>query len=143
MNEQAHEFLNSARVLHWQWLRLKAKHDELESCLLPAAIRYDKDKVQTSPDDPMSKIIAEITELEHEMSAVQRKKYIQIKRIDNAINSLESDEERTALVMRYINRVTVPDIANAMGYSRQRIYQLMDQGGAQISKRLDKLESHN
>ena len=63
MNKQAYEFLNSARVLHWQWLRLKAKHDELQSCLLPAAIRYDKDKVQTSPEDAMSKIMAEIDAL--------------------------------------------------------------------------------
>ena len=63
MNKQAYDFLNSARVLHWQWLRLKAKHDELESCLLPAAIRYDKDKVQTSPDDTMSKIMAKAIDM--------------------------------------------------------------------------------
>ena len=139
MNKQAYEFLNSARVLHWQWLRLKAKHDELESCLLPAAIRYDKDKVQTSPEDPMSKVVAEINELEQEMARVQRRKSIQIEKIYGAINSLESDKERTALTMRYINRTPVPDIADAMGYSQQRIYQLMNQGGTHISKRLEKL----
>ena len=66
MNRQAYEFLNSVRVLHLQWLRLKAKHDALESCLLPGAIRYDKDKVQTSPDDTMSKVISEIADLEKE-----------------------------------------------------------------------------
>ena len=134
MNRQAYEFLNSARVLHWQWLRLKAKHDELESCLLPAAIRYDKDKVQTSPEDAMSKVVAEITELEKEMNRVQLLKSQQIVKIDNAINSLASDEERTALTMRYINRVPVADIAEAMGYSEQRIYQFMNRGGAQIIK---------
>ena len=81
MNKQAYEFLNSARVLHWHWLRLKAKHDELETCLLPAAIRYDKDKVQSSPDDQMSKICAEIHELELEMAKVQRKKFVQVEKI--------------------------------------------------------------
>ena len=135
MNKQSYEFLNSARVLHWQWLRLKAKHDELESCLLPAAIRYDKDKVQSSPDDQMSKICAEIHELELEMAKVQRKKFIQIEKIEKAVNAL-ADEERTALTMRYINRVSVSAIAEAMGYSEQRIYQFMDKGGAQIAKRL-------
>lgn len=134
MNRQAYEFLNSARVLHWQWLRLKAKHDELESCLLPAAIRYDKDKVQTSPEDAMSKVVAEITELEKEMNRVQLLKSQQIVKIDNAINSLASDEERTALTMRYINRIPVSEIAEAMGYSEPRIYQFMNRGGAQIIK---------
>lgn len=136
MNRQAYVFLNSARVLHWEWLRLKAKHDELESCLLPAAIRYDKDKVQTSPEDAMSKIVAEVTELEKEMNRVQQRKAKQIAKIDKAINTLTSDEERTALTMRYINRIPVTDIADAMGYSIKRIYQFMDRGGAQIAKGL-------
>jgi DNA-directed RNA polymerase specialized sigma subunit len=136
MNRQAYIFLNSARVLHWEWLRLKAKHDELESCLLPAAIRYDKDKVQSSPEDPMSKIVAEVMELEKEMKRVQLNKSRQIAKIDKAISQLESDEERTALTMRYINRKAVKEIAEEMGYSEARIYQFMDMGGAQIAKRL-------
>ena len=136
MNRQAYDFLNSARVLHWNWLRLKAKHDELESCLLPAAIRYDKDKIQASPEDAMSKIAAEVIDLEKQMAILQRRKAEQVERIDKALKALESDEERTALTMRYINRVPVPDIAKEMGYSTQRIYQFMDKGGAQIAKRL-------
>ena len=136
MNKQAYEFFNSVRVLHWRWLRLKAKHDELESCLLPAAIRYDKDKVQTSPEDAMSKIVAEISELESKMNAVLLAKAERIDEITGAIHKLESDEERTALTMRYINRVSVSNIAKAMGYSTQRVYQFMDQGGAQIARML-------
>ena len=105
MNRQAYIFLNSARVLHWEWLRLKAKHDELESCLLPAAIRYDKDKVQSSPEDPMSKVVAEVMELEKEMKLIQLKKSQRIAEIDKQISYLASDEQRTALTMRYINRI--------------------------------------
>ena len=136
MNRQAYIFLNSVRVLHLEWLRLKAKHDELESCLLPTAIRYDKDKVQTSPSDPMSKIVSEVMELENEMKRVQYNKSRQIAKIDKAISSLESAEERTALSMRYINRVPVAKIAKDMGYSEKRVYQFMDSGGAQIAKGL-------
>lgn len=137
MNRTAYGFLNSARVLHFEWLRLKAKHDELESCLLPAAIRYDKDKVQTSPSDQMSEIVSRVIELEKEMQELQYNKSVQISKIDKAISQLESVEERTALSMRYINRVSVSDIAEAMGYSEKRIYQFMDRGGAEIAKRLE------
>lgn len=132
MNKQAYEFLNSARVLHWRWLRLKAKRDELETCLLPAAIRYDKDKVQTSPDDQMSKIVAEINALETEMAEVQLLKTQQIEKIELAVNSLESDEERTALTMRYINRRPIAEIADDMGYSEPTIYRFMRQGGTNL-----------
>lgn len=134
MNRQAYTFLNSARVLHWEWLRLKAKHDELESCLLPAAIRYDKDKVQTSPEDPMGKILSEVLELEKEMKKLQLNKSKQIEKIDKEISKLVSDEQRTALTMRYINRIPVSDIAEAMGYAEPTIYKLMDQGGEVIAK---------
>lgn len=132
MNKEAYNFLNSARVLHWQWLRLKAKHDELESCLLPAAIRYDKDKVMTSPEDQMSKIVAEVNELEKEMNELQVKRSKQIKRIDKALSRLESEEERTAITMRYLNRTAVRDIADSMGYSEPTIYKLMRNGGDKI-----------
>ena len=134
MNKQAYQFLNSARILHWEWLRLKAKHDELETCLLPAAIRYDKDKVQISPEDSMSKIISEINELELEMARIQKKKSQQIEKIYKEISRLSSDEQRTALTMRYINRISVTDIAEAMGYAEPTIYKLMNQGGEIIAK---------
>ena len=134
MNKQAYQFLNSARILHWEWLRLKAKHDELETCLLPAAIRYDKDKVQISPEDSMSKIISEINDLEVEMAKIQKRKSEQIEKIYKEINRLASDEQRTALTMRYINRISVTDIAEAMGYAEPTIYKLMNQGGEIIAK---------
>lgn len=134
MNRQAYEYLNSVRVLHWEWLRLKAKHDELETCLLPAAIRYDKDKVQTSPEDAISKIVAELNLLERRMAEVQYQKAKRIEEIDRQISYLASDEQRTALTMRYINRIPVTEIAEAMGYAEPTIYKLMNQGGEIISK---------
>lgn len=132
MNKQAYDFLNSARVLHWRWLRLKAKHDELESCLLPAGIRYDKDRVQTSPEDTISKIVAEISELEKKMNAVQIAKRERIEEIDKALHELPSEEARTALTMRFINRIPVTEIAFQMGYAEPTIYKFMNQGAEHI-----------
>ena len=141
MNKQAYDFLNSARVLHLQWLRLKAKHDALEGCLLPAAIRYDRDKVQTSPDDTMSKIVAEINDLEVRMRIVQMAKARRIDEIDQAINAIDSEEQRTALAMRYIDRISVPKIAEDMGYAEPTIYKFMNQGGEQIAKSIRNIKT--
>lgn len=132
MNRQAYEFLNSVRVLQWRWLRLEARHDELISCLQPAAIRYDKDKVQTSPDDNMSKIIAEVMELEEEMDIIQKRRVQRIKEIIKVLNSIPSDEQRTALTMRFIGRKSVEVIADKMGYAIPTIYKFMNQGAEWI-----------
>lgn len=134
MNKEAYKFLNSARVLHWRWLRLKSKRDELQLGLLPQGIRYDKDRVQTSPEDPMSKICAEIGTLEKKMNELQSAKLEQIEKIDAELSKLESEEQRTALSMRYINRTPVSKIAEAMGYAESTIYKFMNQGGDEIAK---------
>lgn len=134
MQRQAYEYLNSVRVLHWQWLKLKSKHDELESCLLPSGIRYDRDRVQTSPDDTVSRIVAEIAELEKSMRIIQRDKTRKIEDIYNTLEGLPCDEWRTALVMRFINRKPVSDIAAEMGYAESTIYKFMDKGAEYIVK---------
>lgn len=134
MNRQAYEFLNSARVLSWQWERLRVKHDELMSCLQPAAIRYDKDKVQTSPDDAMSKLMAEIIEIENEMDQIQKYRVFRIKEIIKALNSIPSEEQRTALTMKFIGRKPVSTIAKKMGYAEPTIYKFMNQGADWIAK---------
>lgn len=140
MNKEAYKFLNSARVLHWRWLRLKSKRDELQLGLLPQGIRYDKDRVQNSPEDPMSKICAEINALEKKMNELQSAKLEQIEKIDAELSKLESQEQRTALSMRYINRTPVSKIAEAMGYAESTIYKFMNQGGDEIAKSIRKIK---
>ena len=132
MKKEAYEFLNSARVMHWQYLRMKAKHDELQSCLLPSGICYDKDKVMTSPDDAVSKICAEIADLEKMMARLQIAKAKRIVAIEKCISALESEEERTALTLRFINRKPVSEIAIEMGFSDPSIYRFMNEGSKHL-----------
>ena len=134
MNREVYAFMNGARVLHLRWLKLRAKRDELEFCLLPGAIRYDVDKVQSSPADGTNQIVIEILELERQMAEIQQRKYIQIEKIDAAISELDSDEERTALTMRFINRAPVTEIAAAMGYAEPTIYKFINRGADKIQK---------
>ncbi|MBQ1297235.1 MAG: DUF1492 domain-containing protein [Clostridiales bacterium] len=82
----------------------------------------------------MSKVVAEVMELEKEMKLIQLKKSQRIAEIDKQISYLASDEQRTALTMRYINRIPVTEIAEAMGYAEPTIYKLMNQGGEIIAK---------
>lgn len=132
MKKEAYEFLNSVRVMHWHYLRMKAKHDELQSCLLPSGIRYDKDKVMTTPDDSVSRICAQIADLERMMSGILIAKAKRINAIEKSISALESEEERTALTLRFINRKPVSEIAIEMGFSEPSVYRFMNEGSKHL-----------
>lgn len=128
MNKQAYTFLNSSRVLQWQWLRLKARHDELKSCLLPAGIRYDKEKIQVMPEDKFTEVMALVLDLEKRMNELQLKRVEQINKINDALLKIPYDESRTVLTMRFISRTSVAEIAKEMGYAESSIYKFMNQG---------------
>ena len=51
---------------------LKRMISNAEAGLLPSGIRYDKDKVQTSPQDTMSKVIAKAVDMQRKRKSSQR-----------------------------------------------------------------------
>ncbi len=137
MNKQAYTFLNSSRVLQWQWLRLKARHDELKSCLLPAGIRYDKEKIQVMPEDKFTEVMALVLDLEKRMNELQLKRVEQINKINDALLKIPYDEARTALTMRFISRTSVAEIAKEMGYAEPSIYKFLNQGADWIVQNIE------
>ena len=98
---------------------------ELRAMLLPSAIRYDKDRVQTSPVDIMPERIAEIAELSNQQDAHIRRLQSDIQQADELINSLEVAEYRELLRYRYLSGGLKPmtwmKIAEAMGYSEDHV----------------------
>lgn len=105
-----------------------------------SAIRYDKDKVQVSPDgDRMTDIVAKIIELNEEL-------YDQIdklqKRLDEAQIFLEQlrEEHTKVLVYYYFNNLSWEHIADKMGYNEKYIYELRDRALNELTEVLTKSE---
>lgn len=140
MNKQAYNYLNSLRWIDLKLLRLNARKKELESCLLPAAIRYDKDKVQTSPEDPMSKICAEISEIDNEIYCISVCKADKIRELSNTIHNLERPEERTVLTLYFIEHIKIKEIAKRMNYTENGIYGIRRKACNNIVKYLPKVK---
>ena len=138
MKDKYNHFMKVRRI-EYKIQRLKYRRTALESCLLPPAIRYDKDKVQSSPEDTLSKVVAEIVEIENDMNRLQIQKAKRIEAIDDAINGLDSDEERTALMLRFVSRVPVKAIADTMGYAEPTVYKFLNQGGDHILKSISNI----
>ena len=109
---------------------INSKKQELEALRYKAsgagAIRYDKDRVQTSPQDYMSMIIADAIELERQIdeeeAAVERirgEAYAIIRRMDKP-------EHRAIIEWYYMNGLSMIAAADRMKLSERAAYYLKE-----------------
>ena len=61
---ETYDFLMQIRRKEIIIRRKETQRDELRACLLPGAIRYDRDRVQSTPTDKMADVIARVDELD-------------------------------------------------------------------------------
>ena len=121
---EAYDFLNSVRRTEIAILKLQLQHDELQSCLLPRAITYDGDKVQTTPEDKMSEIAGQVLDMEKEIAQLKRRKAKLIIEINAAIAKLENDVEQMILLGFYVGRLPAARVAELVHYSVRGVYKV-------------------
>ena len=121
---EAYDFLNSTRRTEAEIQKLTIRHDELQTCLLPGAIRYDGDRVQTSPDDKMSEIAAEVVDLERQIQELKIRKAEQVRQIEDAIRMLNDDAEQLVLMGFYVGRMPAVRVADLLHYTQRGAYKV-------------------
>lgn len=131
---ETYNYLLRVREQEWTIWRLTLQHDELQSCLLPAAIRYDKDVVQTSPEDKLSAIASAVIELEGRIQQLQHQKARLLMEINAAIDKLPDDKESAVLTAYYIKRMTMESVAEKIGHSVQHAYRIRKRGVVHLSE---------
>ena len=99
---------------------IKDKEDELRDIGLIQGVRYDRDNVQSSPSDPMSRVADVIGEIEEE-----KERYIRLKHeLINEIHGLEDHVYEQILVERFIQKRSVKQIRIRKDYSSSTAYRL-------------------
>lgn len=132
--KETYEFLLSPRRLADEIWRKDIRRQELRACLLPAAITYDKDRVQVTPEDHMAETMAEVADLDAEIEILQRRRARQIRLISKALDQLEDGREKAILEAYYIGRKPMNEIAEHMSYSLQHTYRLKRDGVENMRK---------
>lgn len=115
-------FLTSVRKIEAEIQKLTIRHDELQTCLLPGAIRYDGDRVQTSPDDKMSEIAAEVVDLERQIQELRLHKSRKVREIEDAVRMLGNDDEQMVLMGYYVGRLPMARVAELIHQSPRSAY---------------------
>lgn len=127
MTDSVYALLYEPRRIDQQIGRINAKIRSLRDSLALSGVRYDIDRVQSSPSDRMSAVTAEIDALEHRRDALVDARMKAVEQIEEAVNSLSDETERTVLYMQYIGKERMDEIAEKMHCSRRSAYRLRAQ----------------
>lgn len=131
---EVYEFLNAVRTTDLYIIRLQAQKRALEACLMPSGIRYDKDKVMSSPEDQLSKICADISVLDNKIALALIARAKKIIDIQKGIDKLTEEDNKAVLTLCYIERAKIDDIAGMLGYSADWVYKKRRKGIEELMK---------
>ena len=129
-----YKYLKLPRQLEWEIRRLTYEHDELQASLLPSAIRYDKDAVQTSPEDALPNVASRVLELEKRIRDLNNRKLNIMLTITTAIDRMTDKREATVLTAYYIRRIPMEKVAEQIKRSREHTYRLRQSGIRHLSE---------
>lgn len=119
------KFLNGIRSERLEVIRLKEERDTLYYSLMPSGIRYDLDKVQTSPQDKMPAVAGRLYEIQEIIDRRIDKLSADVALAHKVIDDMPTPEYRELLLLRYLTGGRHPlswlTISDKMGYSPDHI----------------------
>lgn len=127
ISEDLYEILARPRQLKFKICAISAKISNLEDCLLPGAIRYDKDKVESSPSDRMPEVMAEIGDLSDKQRRLSQELLQANELIQKMCDERLTDElEKTVILMRFVGCQTFEEIGTALAYDKSGAWRIYD-----------------
>ena len=138
------EFLNKIRKIDLLIDCKLEQVNELRSLLCGGAIRYDKDKFQSSVDpDSLTDTIAKIIELEEKINEDIDRLVDTKTKAREMIEMLENDREKVILYKRYFDGKSFEEIAVECAYSWRQVHRIHGKALVNLEKIKDVIECHN
>lgn len=129
-------YLMQIRRLESRIRRKELRCEELRTCLDAKAIRYDVDRVQTSPVDKVSRLLSTVKDLEDEIRSLRIEKAGLVTEISDTIELLDNDSESLVLMAFYVRQLPMTDVAREASYSVQHAYRLRKQGLIHLAEKM-------
>lgn len=119
------KFLNGIRDAREEINTLKQKRDELYYSLMPSGIRYDTDRVQTSPEDRMPVVTGDIYEIQQQLNQMIESLAHDINLAMKLVNRMKVSKHRQLILLRYFGldreSTTWEKVADNMGYTPEYV----------------------
>ena len=130
--KDAYNHLMQVRFINKRIWLATVERDELQSCLLPSAIRYDKDPVQTSPSDKMGEIAAAVLQMDRRIRELQVEKARTFIGTRQEIDLLDDEDQREILKAFFLARQPMARIAEKQNRSLSGVYEIRRQGSRKL-----------
>lgn len=100
--------------------------EKLESCLQGHAIRYDKDRVQTSPKDAVAEVMCNLEALLKKQTKLQIELTAAVADVANLIGQLKNNKQALVMHCRYTSGMSWPKIAARVQCSERHVFRIHD-----------------
>ncbi len=134
------EYLSQVYYTRQNIDRLCERRDRLRSDMMGLSSPSLGDRVQTSPDDGMSRDMAKLDAVERSLIKQILKEQSLIDKIGKKIDRLTNPRHRAVLALRYLNCLPWPDIAERLDYTERRVYQLHGEALAEFKKHFSEFQ---
>ena len=115
------EYLNQIQSLEWSIYLNQEAIERVRSRLDIKGISYDKDKVQSSPEDMMPDMIAGLITLEEKNERKRDELVYMLDIISRQIDGMDDVLDKKILYKRYVKGMSLLSIAKEMSYSYDHI----------------------
>jgi len=132
-------FLYAVRDEQKEIAELQERIADLRASLLPSAIRYDKDAVQTSTSDVITDKMIKIAEYDALLEKKIAGLYARRARAQKLIDLLPDSLERQVLSIYFLSdgRPTMEQVAGKLNYSTQHTFRVYASGLEHLQKNKD------
>lgn len=132
-------FLYAVRDEQREIAELEERIADLRASLLPSAIRYDKDSVQTSVSDTITDKMIKIAEYDALLDRKLARLYTRRTKAQKLIDALPDSLERQVLSIYFLSdgRPTMEQVASKLNYSTQHTFRIYASGLEHLQKNKD------
>lgn len=135
MNSIIYQFLNEPRRIRGELVNVEREIEDLRATMLPGGIRYDKDNVMSSPDDPMVRYAERLDPLLRMRDRLRKEYAVACKEFDDATGCL-TDKQRTVIRMKYLDGMSNTDIGDALRIDRRNVLRMCERAYELLLNRL-------
>lgn len=133
INDELYSKLKEPRRISIQIKSINAEIEHIRGLMLPGAIRYDRERVDTSPEDKMQKLYAQLDEKERVRAKLLDELFEAIKVVKAYSELILDDREKAIVLMRFNACLDWDEIADELKYSRSHVIRLYNKGIEEIN----------
>lgn len=134
MTDKLFNILTKPKRIKSDIYRIDERIEDTRLMMLPSAIRYDKEKVISSPSDPMIKFAEIIDELERRRDELKQEYIKSRDTLLKLIDRLSDDRMKDIIQARYMMAKKFSEIVEGLPLEERQMYKLH-------SKAIDEMEN--